>query len=79
MKHLLAAGLLALLAGCLEVDQHPPWRDGAYDGKTDMRTPQRRFAGDSLGWNAVIDDRTRLQDEYPRVLHGANLPTRTTP
>ena len=59
--------LPALLAGCLDVEQHPPWRDGWYDGKRDALPQQARFHGDRLAWNAVIENRATLQDEYRRA------------
>ena len=62
---LIAAG--ALLSGCLEVEQHPAWRNGSYEGKADALPSQARFHGDRLAWNATIADRTRLQDEYRRA------------
>jgi alkylated DNA repair dioxygenase AlkB len=63
----------ALLAGCLEVEQHPPWRHGQYDGKKDNLPQQRNFHGDRLAWTATVQNRNWLQDEYPRTLHkGAN-------
>ena len=58
-----------LLAGCLEVAQHPPWRDGAYAGKTDQRTSEARFGGDRPTWQAAITERNHLQDEYRRTGH----------
>jgi hypothetical protein len=61
---LLCAALV--LGGCLEVEQHPVWRDGQYAGKTDALPPQLRFHGDRLAWTAVIHDRTGHQDEYRR-------------
>lgn len=73
LRLLLAAALAcAALAGCLEVQQHPPWREGAYDGKDDMLPAQRFFAGDRLAWFALVVNRNWLQDEYPRnANHGA--------
>ena len=72
----LAAGAVTLLlAGCLEVEQHPIWRDGQYDNKTDNLPHQTHFHGDRLAWMAVITDRNWLQDEYGRTLHkGGNQP-----
>jgi hypothetical protein len=66
---LLAAGC-ALLAGCLEVEQHPPWRRGQYDGKPDNLPQQRNFHGDRLAWMATLVNRNWLQDEYPRTGDG---------
>lgn len=63
-----AMALLALpLAGCLEVEQHPPWKQGYYDGKRDNMPSQRNFHGDRLAWNAAIDNRNRHQNEYNRM------------
>jgi hypothetical protein len=56
-----------MLSGCLEVEQHPAWRDGAYDGKPDPLPSQAWFHGDPLAWNARITDRNHLQDEYGRA------------
>ena len=58
-----------LLAGCLEVNQYPPWRNGAYAGKPDALPDQRYFHGDALAWTAAITNRNWLQDEYRRTLH----------
>lgn len=62
----LALGAVALLAGCLEVPQHPPWRQGEYRGKPDNMPEQVNYHGDRLSWSAVILNRNWLQDEYPR-------------
>ena len=64
---LLIAGACALLAGCLEVEQHPLWRDGKYDGKKDNLPYQRLFHGDRMAWMSTIQNRNWLQDEYPRT------------
>jgi hypothetical protein len=64
---LLIAGACALLAGCLEVEQHPPWRHGQYDGKDDNLPQQRLFHGDRMAWMAAIQNRNWLQDEYGRT------------
>lgn len=63
---LLALALLPL-AGCLEVEQHPPWREGRYDGKPDAPHAQAYFHGNRLAWWGVIADRNQLQNEYLRV------------
>jgi hypothetical protein len=55
-----------LLCGCLEVDQHPPWRDGQYAGKRDTRHYQAMFHNDRLSWSAAILNRNTLQNEYNR-------------
>jgi len=56
-----------LLAGCLEVDQHPAWLRGEYAGKTDPRHYQTRFHGDRLAWSAAIQNRGMKQNEYNRA------------
>ena len=65
---LIVMAVLALsLSACLEVEQHPPWKQGYYDGKRDNMPSQRLFHGDRLAWNAAIDNRNRHQDEYNRM------------
>lgn len=62
------ASLLALLlSGCLEVEQHPPWIAGEYNGKKDNLPQQVNFHGDKLAWMAAITDRNHLQNEYGRT------------
>jgi hypothetical protein len=61
------AAACALLAGCLEVEQHPGWRQGQYDGKPDALPQQRNFHGDRLAWIATVMNRNWLQDEYART------------
>ena len=63
----LAASVL-LLNGCLEVEQHPPWRHGQYNGKPDNPVQQTRFHGDRLAWKAALTDRNHLQNEYERTV-----------
>ena len=58
---------LLLLAGCLEVDQHPPWINGEYAGKADDRHFQRRFHNDRLAWWAAVENRNGKQNEYNRA------------
>jgi hypothetical protein len=60
---------VALLAGgcSLEVEQRPPWINGEYNGKPDNLPEQVHFHGDRLAWNAAIDNRNRLQNEYNRT------------
>ena len=58
----------ALLAGCLEVEQHPAWRQGQYDGKQDNLPQQRHFHNDRMAWVATVINRNWLQDEYQRTL-----------
>jgi hypothetical protein len=65
---IIAMALLALpLTACLEVEQHPPWKHGYYDGKRDNMPFQRNFHGDRMAWNAAIDNRNRHQNEYNRM------------
>jgi len=56
-----------LLAGCLEVDQHPAWIHGEYAGKPDDRPYQRRFHNDRLAWWATVENRNLHQNEYNRA------------
>jgi hypothetical protein len=56
----------ALLAGCLEVEQHPPFMNGAYNGKPDQLAWQREFHDSKLAWNAAISNRNHQQNEYLR-------------
>ena len=65
---LMAAALLGmLLGGCLEVEQNPPYVDGAYAGKRDNLSAQSKFHGDKLAWNAAVSDRNLRQNEYNRA------------
>jgi hypothetical protein len=66
-KIILMLSLPLLLCGCLEVQQHPPWRDGHYAGKADDRQFQRLFHNDKLAWFAAIQDRMLNQNEYNRA------------
>jgi hypothetical protein len=61
------AVLPLLLAGCLEVDQHPDWVRGEYAGKQDNRPFQTRFHNDRLAWWANISNRNSRQNEYNRA------------
>jgi hypothetical protein len=66
----LAATTLLLLAagGCsLEVEQHPPWINGEYNGKPDNLPSHAYFHDDRLAWYAAINNRNRLQNEYDRT------------
>lgn len=74
MKAGLVLAATVLLAGCLEVEQHPPWRQGAYDGKPDPLPQQTWFHGDRLAWYARIADRNRGQNEYVRTFHKGGPP-----
>jgi hypothetical protein len=57
----------ASLAGCLEVEQHPAYVNGAYAGKVDNRAADVTFKGDNAAWKKAIDTRTGGQNEYNRV------------
>ncbi|MDB5900639.1 MAG: hypothetical protein JWP22_3857 [Ramlibacter sp.] len=63
----LLAGACLLLAGCLEVEQHPPWRHGQYDGKADSLPQQRNYHGDRMAWTGTVINRNWHQDEYQRI------------
>ncbi|WP_075792116.1 hypothetical protein [Massilia putida] len=68
MKRILILCLpLALLAGCLEVDQHPNWVHGMYAGKKDDRPFLRHFHNDKLSWWGAINNRNMNQNEYNRA------------
>jgi hypothetical protein len=82
LRRLVVAFGALLLAGCLEVEQHPPYVDGHYNGKPDNLATQVEFHGSRLSWNAAITNRNHLQNEYLRMPPPANraLPgSRTTP
>jgi hypothetical protein len=64
---LLLLPLTLALGGCLEVDQHPAWRNGAYNGKPDDRPEASHFAHDRLAWHAALVNRNYLQNEYRRL------------
>ena len=65
---ILAFALMAsALSGCLEVEQHPPWVRGYYDGKEDNLQQQTHFHSDRLAWNAAIANRNRRQNEFNRT------------
>ena len=57
-----------LLSACLDVEQHPPWRAGQYDGKPDSLPQQAYYDNDRLAWNAAIANRNHLQNEYERTV-----------
>ena len=69
LRIVLLLAATALLAGCLEVPQHPAWRDGKYNGKPDNLAQQKNFHDDRLAWTATVIDRNWLQDEYLRTYH----------
>jgi hypothetical protein len=58
---------LLLLAGCLEVDQHPHWAKGQYAGKKDNLPFQTHFHNDRLSWWGTISNRNQHQNEYNRA------------
>jgi hypothetical protein len=65
MPRLAIGGLLAmLLSGCLEVEQHAAWIDGAYAGKHDNRSAQVKYSNDRLAWGAALHDRAQHQNDY---------------
>lgn len=65
---LVTMGMLTVaLAGCLEVEQYPAWRNGEYDGKEDNLQQQTHFHSDRLAWNAAIANRNRRQNEFNRT------------
>ena len=63
----LIASLLLLSACSLEVEQHPAWIDGEYNGKKDDMPQRAYFHNDRQAWNAVINNRNHLQNEYNRT------------
>lgn len=67
IRLLLATMLMSVLTGCLEVEQHPGWRNGEYNGKKDNMPQQAFFYNDRLAWNAAISDRNQIQNEYRRT------------
>ena len=67
IQRLIGAALPLLLTGCLEVEQHPGWRNGEYDNKPDNLPQQVHFHNDRLAWNAAITNRNHLQNEYERT------------
>lgn len=67
LRILIASLFILPLTGCLEVEQHPPWRDGAYNGKPDNLPQQVYYHNDRLAWNAAIANRNQLQNEYERT------------
>lgn len=64
---LIAVVCSSLLGGCLEVEQHPVWRNGQYDGKPDNLLHQTYFHNDRLAWMGALINRNHLQDEYNRT------------
>jgi len=66
-KYIAAVLPLALLAGCLEVDQHPVWINGKYAGKPDDRQFKVMFHNDKLAWWGANSNRNQYQNEYNRA------------
>jgi hypothetical protein len=64
---LLAVLMPLALSGCLEVQQHPHWKNGQIAGKHDDRPFMRMFHGDRLSWFATISNRNQNQNEYNRA------------
>jgi hypothetical protein len=67
LKYAIAAALVVMLTGCLEVKQFPGWANGHYAGKPDNRVAHASFHNDKLAWNAAILDRNQRQNEYNRA------------
>ncbi|SNT37789.1 hypothetical protein SAMN06265795_1329 [Noviherbaspirillum humi] len=66
-SYLTMGALSLLLCGCLEVEQHPGWRHGEYNGKKDNMAQQANFQGDRLAWWAAISNRNQKQNEFRRA------------
>jgi hypothetical protein len=66
-KCIAGAAMALALAGCLEVEQHPGWAHGQYNGKPDNLPQQVHFSHDRLAWNAALANRNHLQSEYGRM------------
>ena len=64
---IIATALLSLTACSLEVEQHPAWIDGKYNGKKDDLPQRAYFHNDRLAWDAMINNRNQLQNEYNRT------------
>lgn len=67
LRLLALLSLPLLLSACLEVEQHPGWKQGYYNGKPDNLPWQALFHGDRMAWYAAINDRNRRQNEYNRM------------
>ena len=62
-----ALAAAALLGGCLEVEQHPPYAGGFYDGKPDDLPEKVFFNGDTQAWaRHLFGQRLPQQHEYNR-------------
>lgn len=67
IRIILGVAISLMMTACLEVEQHPVWRNGEYDGKRDNMHHQVYYNKDRLAWNAVIMNRNHLQNEYNRT------------
>jgi hypothetical protein len=68
MKCISLIAVLLLLSACsLEVEQHPAWIEGEYNGKKDDLPQKVYFHNDRLAWNAAINNRNHFQNEYVRT------------
>jgi hypothetical protein len=67
LKCMAGAAIALALGGCLEVEQHPGWARGQYNGKPDNLPQQVHFSHDRLAWNAALSNRNHLQSEYGRM------------
>jgi hypothetical protein len=65
-KRLLLLAVPLLLAGCLEVNQHPRWVKGEYAGKTEQLPYQVHFHNDRMAWWAALSNRNLRQNEFNR-------------
>lgn len=68
MKRISIIAAILLLSACsLEVEQHPAWLNGEYNGKKDDLPQRGYFHNDRLAWNAAINNRNHLQNEFNRT------------
>ncbi|MFL6709556.1 MAG: hypothetical protein ACJ8HI_15245 [Massilia sp.] len=70
MKHgtwIVGAIMALALTGCISVEQHPAYADGAYAGKRDNRVADVSFKGDNAAWLKAVDARTASQNEFNRA------------
>jgi hypothetical protein len=67
LRLLALLSLPLLLSACLEVEQHPGWKQGYYNGKPDNLVQHVLFHDDRMAWYAAINDRNRRQNEYNRM------------
>lgn len=65
---IVAAGTLALLAGCGEQQSVTVYKQGQYQGKPDTRPwDNDRFKNDRAAWETAIKARNGNQNEYMRA------------